>query len=281
MESVFVLLVLWVMIICYFAWIISARSYSSLSNVLEFKLREIISPEELFIYRLSGNLALIEKDDFNHLKSSLSDEKIFQLLFDHWKIREREEFSVGLQQSFFQLGDTSDLEQQAFDAWNTGAACNTASYIRLFDVCKFLSVDAALVNASSIGPRQLNMTAWDIERTAYLVRLGYAANFIERDGAIQSLRRLSAVAREHYRSWEDFSISALIGMGTRSDVEVSQASIWHAYASTHLVMTSSALAPFDPGAGLATGVSQPRVADEWRERSADVRNGGDAACMTA
>lgn len=243
MEPIFVLLALWVMILCYFAWVISTRGYSSSPKMPKLKSTEDLSTEELFSYHLSGNLALIEKDDFNQLQSSLGNERIRKVLFHHWKIKGPEDFSVGLQQAFFQLGDTSAVEQQAFDAWNTGAACNTATYIKLFDVCKFLSVDAALIDASRIGPRQLDMTAWDIERTAYLVRLGYASHYIQRDGAMQSLRRLSAAARAHYDSWEDFSISALIGMGMRSDVPVSEANAWHACARTHLALTSSAGAP--------------------------------------
>lgn len=244
MESIFVLLALWAMILCYFAWVIYGRSFSSSVRMMKLKPTEDVSPPELFSYLLSGNLALIEKDDFNQLRSSLSIDQIRQVLSRHWQIKGPEDFSVGLQQSLFQLGDACALERQAFDAWNSGGACNTAHYIRLFDVCKFLSVDAGLIDASRIGPRQLDMTAWDIERTAYLVRLGHAAHYIQRDSAMQCLRRLSAAARAHYNSWEDFSISALIGMGIRSDVEVSQVNVWHAYARTHLALTSSGGAPY-------------------------------------
>ncbi len=253
MESIFVLLALWAMILCYFGWVIYGRGYSNSGRVKKLKPTEVISPPELFSYLLSGNLALIEKDNFNQLRSSLPMERIRQVLMRYWQIKGPEDFSVGLQQSLFQLGDPCALERQAFDAWNSGAACNTAQYIRLFDVCKFLSVDAGLIDASHIGPRQLDMTAWDIQRTAYLVRLGYAAHYIQRDGAMQCLRRLSAAARAHYGSWEDFSISALIGMGTRSDVEVSQAKVWHAYARTHLALTSSNGAPFEQVADWKSG----------------------------
>lgn len=258
MELKFLLLILWVMIICYLAWVISSRSHSNAMNMLKLNPRTDVSLQEIFSYRLSGNLALIEKDDFNQLRSSLSMEKIREVLFRYWQIKGPEDFSVSLQQAFFQLGDTSAIEQHAFDGWNTGAACNTAHYIRLFDVCKFLSVDAGLINASRIGSRQLNMTAWDIERTAYLVRLGYASHYIQRDGAVQSLRRLSAAAKERYGSWEDFSISALIGMGTRSAVEVSQANVWHAYARTHLALISAAGTPSEQTADWKLANAAPR-----------------------
>ena len=264
MESIFVLLILWVMIICYLAWVISNRSYSNPANMLKSDSGTDVSLEELFSYRLSGNLALIEKDDFNQLRSSLSMKRIREVLFQYWQIKGPEDFSVSLQQAFFQLGDTSAIEQQAFDAWNTGAACNTANYIRLFDVCKFLSVDAGLINASRIGSRQLDMTAWDIERTAYLVRLGYASHYIQRDGAAQSLRRLSTAAKARYDSWEDFSISALIGMGIRSDVEISQANVWHSYARTHLALISSAGAPAEQIADWKFAAAAPRTWSQVR-----------------
>ncbi|CAN5904438.1 hypothetical protein BH11PSE13_BH11PSE13_33320 [soil metagenome] len=245
MESIFVLLVLWAMILCYFGWVIYWRGYSKSVRMLKLKPTEDISSPELFSYLLSGNLALIEKDNFNQIRSSLSIEQIRLALFRHWQIKGPEDFSVALQQAFFQLGDTSAIERQAFDAWNTGAACITSNYIKLFDVCKFLSVDAGLIDASRIGARLLDMTAWDIQRTAYLVRLGYASHYIQRDAAAQSLRRLSATARAHYDSWGDFSLSALIGMGTRSDIEVSQTNVWHAHARTHLALTSCNGAPFE------------------------------------
>lgn len=244
MESLFLLLTAWTAILCYFAWVVYGRRFSGAIQKINLKPESDTSQAEIFSCLLSGNIALIEKDNFDQLASSLSSEKIQQALFRYWQIEGPESFSVGLQQAFFQLGDTHAIEREAFSAWNTGFACNTATYIRLFDVCKFLSVNAALIEPGRIGARQLNMTAWDIQRLAYLVRLGHAAHYMSRDAALQSLRRLSVAARAHYASWEDFSISALIGMGVRSEVDVLQASVWHDFAQTHVALTAVDGAPF-------------------------------------
>lgn len=259
MESFLLLLAVWVAILCYFAWVIYGRSYSNSIWKVKFKLEASASHAELFSCLLSGNIALIEKDNFDQLASSLPAERVQEALFRYWKIEGPESFSVGLQRAFFQLGDTYLIERQAFGAWNTGFACNTPTYIRLFDVCRFLSVNAALIEPGRIGARQLNMSAWDIQRLAYLVRLGYAAHYMPRDAALQSLRRLSVAARAHYTSWEDFSISALIGMGVRSEVDVLEASVWHGFAQTHVAMTAADGAPFAQVAW-APGVQVPKHA---------------------
>ena len=259
MESLLLFLAVWAVILCCFAWVIYGRSYSTSIWKVKFRPEAYPSQAELFSCLLSGNIALIEKDNFDQLASSLSEERVQQVLHRFWEIEGPESFSVGLQQAFFQLGNTQLNEREAFGAWNTGLACNTPTYIRLFDVCRFLSVNAALIEPGRIGARQLNMTAWDTQRLAYLVRLGYAAHYMSRDAALQSLRRLSVAARAHYTSWEDFSISALIGMGVRSEVDVLEASVWHGLAQTHVAMTAADGAPFAQVAW-APGVQVPKHA---------------------
>jgi hypothetical protein len=91
---------------------------------------------------------------------------------------------------------------------------------------------------------QISLLAWDIQQLAYLVRLGHKLDHLPRDHAEAVLQKIAEVARSHYSSWDDYSLSALVGMRLRGPVEIFGVSEWNRFSQSHaLLLTGRAGSP--------------------------------------
>lgn len=256
MGTLIATVVVWAVILGALIYARYGGLFSRWRKAVAFKLQESILPSELFGLLLGGNLALLAKDDFNQLASSLSLKRVRGLLLSYWGIETRDDFAWVLQQRLATLGHTTHAERDAFMSLRFGEPSDTPTYAALFDVCRFLSVSAGLIDPGRISIRHLQMLAWDIEQAAYMVRLGYSIGYLSREQAFQTLRILAATARFNYRGWAEFSISALIGIGVRGAVGGIDRLDWFRYARTH--------AFFEGGRGSAIAHAQSWTSSEKR-----------------
>jgi hypothetical protein len=231
---------LWLSLLCIYVRIRQGRTVAQWCDAIRFRQSDEASPHQLFGYLLSGNLALLEGDDFNQLSSILAVRRIRKLLAWYWGIHSREDFHRAVDQRLGQLGTMSSQERDAFAAWRNNAPIDTESYGALLDACVFLSVDAGIVTPCEITGRHLDMRAWDIQQLAYILRLGFTLGYVTREFAESMLARLQREARIHYASWKDYSLSSLVGRGLRNRIDLFDPGNWQQIARTHVVLTAPA-----------------------------------------
>lgn len=210
---------------------------------LAFAPTEPVSSRQLASYLLSANLALLAGDDFNQLNSALSKRRARRLLRRQCKIRSLGDFERTLADRLRWCGTGTPEEMQALAAWRDGRSHGSSAYEALGDICKFLSLHARLVDPSAIGASHLNLTAWDVQQLAYIVRLGATLDYLPPVGARALLTMLHQEARTHYTSWSDYSLSSLIGMGMRSPVDLQAPEGWHRIASSHAALLRTPTSP--------------------------------------
>lgn len=208
-------------------------SFTLRGRTLSFKPTEPMSREQLFQSMLCGNFALLMHDDFNQLGSSLPDEQVREILDVHWDVDSMHAYRVELEAQLRRLGDPQIR------------AAHTAARPR-----------ASIKHPDFVTPRvpaghfdllthdQISVLAWDIQQLAYLVRLGHKVDYLPRDYAEAILQSTAALARSHYSSWNDYSLSALVGMRLRGPVEIFGVSEWNRFSQTHaLLLTGRAGSP--------------------------------------
>ena len=145
-------------------------------------------------------------------------------------------------------------------AWRYGTIVDSDDYRALCETCQFLGREARVIEAGSIRHVHLSPMAWDIQQVAYLMRLGLTAGHLSREHAEGVFSRLRQVARVHYTSWEDFSLSALVGMGMRSPIDPFDLRGWHRIARSHRVL-------------LAAQPLTLSYAADWAGRTVSMRSG--------
>jgi hypothetical protein len=195
-----------------------------------------VSADQLFGYLLSANFAVLEEDDFNQLGSSLAKERVEAVLMLHWRVQHACE-CVWLIERWLQcLGTGFPAERAAYAAWRNGHVVDSNTYAALQETCRFLVHDARVVGAKQINDVHLNPVAWEIQQAAYLVRLGFSAGYLSRKDAQAAITRFQEIARAHYASWEDFSLSGLIALGVRSPIDTFDLGNWRKIARSHEVL---------------------------------------------
>ena len=230
---------LWLAFLCLVVRLRYGLTLSQRCAAIKFKRRDAVSPHALFSYLLSANLAVLEHDDFNQLGSAHSARRVRELLERYWRIHSSEDLHRVLRQLLARLGANSPEEQAAYDAWRDRQPIDTETYAALLDVCVFLSVDAGVIKPREIGERHLRMMAWDIQQAAYILRLGFALGYVTREFAESNLGRLQREARIHYTSWNDYSISSLVGRGLRARIDLFDPGDWQRIAQSHGVLTAA------------------------------------------
>lgn len=68
------------------------------------------------------------------------------------------------------------------------------------------------------------------------MRLGFSAGYLSRKDAQAALTRFQEIARAHYASWEDFSLSGSIALGVRSPIDTFDLGNWRKIARSHEVL---------------------------------------------
>ncbi len=177
--------------------------------------------------------------DDNQLASTLSRRRIRRLLAQYWNIRSAQDFQKVIEQRLCGLGAVSSEEAGAIEAWHAGARLDTTAYRSLQDVIVFLSAHAGIVKPGEIREQHCHMVAWDVQQVAYLLRLGFTMGYISRDSVRRVLERLQKMARIHYTSWKDYSLSALVGMGLRGVLDLDDIGDWYQIARTHTVLLAA------------------------------------------
>ncbi len=213
------------------------------SHAVEFKPTEDVSGHQLFGLLLGANLALLERDDFNQLASRLPVRRVREILALHWNVQSPLDFHQVITRRLRGLGARAPEEAEAFEAWCKGAPIGTPSYRALYDILKFLSTRACIVKPSEISGEHCSMVAWDIQQVAYLLRLGFTIGYVPRDLASSTLTSLQREARMHYQSWQDYSLSALIGMGMRGYIDLEDPGDWYQIARSHTILLTSKNTP--------------------------------------
>ncbi|WP_093110808.1 DUF1266 domain-containing protein [Variovorax sp. CF079] len=168
------------------------------------------------------------------------------------------------------LGTGFPAERAAYAAWRSGHVVDSAAYAALQEVCRFLVQDARVVEAKQIQDVHLNPVAWKIQQASYLVRLGFSAGYVSRLNAQAALKRLQEIARAHYTSWEDFSLSGLIALGVRSPIDSFDLVDWRKIARSHEVLLRVQYSTLAHAARwkVFTPVSVP--SNRWLESSAQL-----------
>jgi hypothetical protein len=237
------LLVLWSLVCLVLLRRLLARNPVLLWRGLAFAPTEPVSSQQLATYLLSANLALLADDDFNQLKSALSKRRARGMLRRRWQIRSLQDFERTVADRLRWCGTGTPEEMRALAAWRDGRSQPSAAYASLDGICKFLSVHVGIVDERGIGACHLNLAAWDVQQLACIVRLGAALDYLPRAGAQALLTMLHQEARRHYTSWSDYSLSALIGMGMRSPVDLHASARWHRIASSHAALLRTPTSP--------------------------------------
>jgi hypothetical protein len=243
------------------------KSPARWARKIAFRPTEPVSPDQLFGYLLSANFAVLEEDDFNQLGSSLAKERVKAILMQHWRVQRGCE-CVWLIERWLQcLGKGFPAERAAYAAWRSGHVVNSETYAALQEICRFLVQDARVVGAKQIKDVHLNPVAWETQQAAYLVRLGFSAGYLSREDAQAALTRLQEVARAHYTSWEDFSLSGLIALGVRSPIDTFDLGNWRKIARSHEVLLRAQRTTLAHAARwkVSTPVSAP--SSRWLEAS--------------
>ena len=218
-------------------------SMESWSRAIAFKPKEAMSPEQLFGCLLSGNFALLMRDNFNQLGSSLSERRIGRVLREHWGIETRADCRRVIASRLESLGRMSPSEKRAIAAWLAGEPVDSNEYAALEDTCLFVALRAHITQLDELRHDHLSVLAWDIQQLAYLVRLACAVGHVSKASAEEILGTLRTRARAHYGSWKEYSLAALIGLGMRGSLEVFDHAEWTQFARTHSVFLNERRSP--------------------------------------
>ncbi len=234
----------------------SGPSLGAWSRAIEFKPRETMAPEQLFGCLLSGNFALLMRDNFNQLGSALSVRRIGQIMREHWGIESQDDCLQAIQSRLAGLGWMSPSEKRAIAAWLCGESIDTNAYAALEDTCTFMASRARIAQIDELRRSRLSVLGWDVQQLAYLVRLACTVGHISRASAEEILALLGDRARLHYASWKDFSLGALLGLGLRGSLGFFDRTEWTQFARTHSVLMNPQRSPI-------------RSASRWGERVPD------------
>lgn len=210
---------------------------------IAFRPTETMSADQLFCCLLSGNFALLMGDDFNQQRSSHSKGRVADILAQYWAIRSVADFHDMLEAHLMRMGEMSPSEEHAVAAWLMGARADSNEYAALEKTCMFIARKARIAALDELRRDHLCVLAWNIQQTAYLVRLGLTAGLVPRDLAEWVMDVLEARARSCYASWKDYSLSALIGLGMRGSLENFDSTEWTRFARTHAVLLDEHRSP--------------------------------------
>ena len=243
------ILVLWILLHGRFG-----PSQANWARAIAFRPTEPMSPEQLFGCLLSGNFALLMRDNFNQLESSLPKWRVTKILAENWAIRCSMDFRDVLEARLTRMGQMSQLENGAIAAWHAGHWAQSSEYAALEKTCIFVTLRARIVDDDALRQAHLSVLAWDVQQVAYLARLGLAVGYVSRESADSILDLLQARARSEYASWQEYSLSALIGLGMRGSLEIFDTTEWMQFARTHSVLLDQRHSPI-------------RIAAPWKSPS--------------
>jgi hypothetical protein len=211
-------------------------SQSTWARNIAYRPTESMSPEQLFGCLLSGNFALLMRDNFNQLASSLPKGRVTKILAEHWAIRCPMEFQWVLEARLARMGQMSQLENGAIAAWHAGHWAQSDEYAALEQTCMFMILQARLVDDDALRRGHLSVLAWDVQQVAYLLRLGLAVDFVSRRFADSVIDLLRTRVQSACASWQEYSLSALVGLGMRGSLEIFDTTEWMQFARTHRVL---------------------------------------------
>lgn len=194
-----------------------------------------MTTNQLFECLLSGNLAVSLGDDFRQLESGLSDRRAEGNLALHWGIDSREicRRVVGERLTFF--GATTCGAKRAIDTWYHREDVDLDEKVLIEEAYLYLALHANLAHEEAPCHDPLSMLAWDIQQLAVIVRLSLKLAYIDRHEAEAILRTLAEQARSGFRSWKDFSLCAMVGLGMSGSIALFDTNEWAWLASTHAV----------------------------------------------
>lgn len=232
-------LAIWLALLCTIVGVRRGWSDANWARGIAFAPTEAIAAHQLFGLLLGANLALLERDDFNQLASTLPRRRIRELLARYWNVRSARDFQQVIDTRLRTLGAVSSDEAEAFEAWRIGEPVDAAAYRSLRDVLVFLSAHAGIVKPGEIRDQHCHLVAWDVQQVAYLLRLGFTMGYASRESVWRTLDRLQPTARMHYTSWKDYSLSVLVGMGLRGVLDLDDIGDWHHIARSHTVLLAA------------------------------------------
>lgn len=232
-------LAIWLALLCTIVGVRMGGSDANWIRGIAFAPTEEIKAHQLFGLLLGANLALLEHDDFNQLASTLPRRRIRGILARYWSVRSARDFQQVVDARLRTLGAVSSEEAEAVEAWQIGEPVDTAAYRSLRDALVFLSAHAGVVKPGEIRDQHCRLVAWDVQQVAYLLRLGFTMGYASRETVWRTLDRLQQTARLRYTSWKDYSLSALVGMGLRSVLDLDDSGDWHHIVRSHTVLLAA------------------------------------------
>lgn len=259
MSTIVVATFVWALVLWAFLRRSFCPSLKRWSREIAFSPTEPMSREQLFGCLLSGNFALLLRDNFNQIGSSLSERRIHAILQEHWAIDTHSDCTRVIQSRLEGLGRMSPSEKRAIAAWLTRMPIDSNAYQALEDSCMFMARSALIVEVDELRRDHLSVLAWDIQQLACLVRLGCAVDYLSKEVAEEILGILTVRARARYASWSDYSLAALVGIGMRGSLEVFDRTEWARFARTHAVLLHARRSPIGH-ASRWSEVAEPRQA---------------------
>lgn len=209
---------------------------------ISFRPNEAMSAEQLFGCLLSANFALLMHDNFNRVASALPEPRVRRLLEEHWGIVSQSDCLRQIEDHVERLGVMSLPEMSAIAAWLSEPR-SSGERAAIEDCHTTMKLRARLARVDELRHSHLSVLAWDIQQLAYLIRLARAVDLVSQDHAEILLDRLAARARTHFGSWNDYSLSALVGVGMRGSMEIFETSEWETIARTHSVLLDERHSP--------------------------------------
>lgn len=200
---------------------------------IRFRPREPVNPQQLFGLLLSGNLFVMNDDDFNQLGSRLGKAQVGRMLEHWWRVRSADDLQQALARVTEQLAEPPAAYAQALAARREGRRIDTPEALSLQAVEQYLVVEGVLP-ADGATPGQLGTAAWNLQRAAALVRWGFTMGHLDAPSAWALLDGLAERARREYASWHDYSLAYLLVRGVWSPVEpAAPDEAWQAAARSH------------------------------------------------
>ena len=174
--------------------------------------------ETLFRILLSGHQALLEGDNFNQMASALGKHASIAMLKSRWKVDNQHSLENYLANSLDSMGtpsqDEADVLQNEFKATS-----KPRLYGLLNKICGNLIDSACIANSSELSPIHFQMLAHDAQDRANVIRLSLAAGYIDEVSATNELSKIEFKVVAAYDSWQQYSLSALIGYSVRQCVD--------------------------------------------------------------
>ncbi|VWX57222.1 hypothetical protein VARIO8X_120115 [Burkholderiales bacterium 8X] len=216
---------------------------------MRFRWNPSLPRNELEQCLLSANLSLLEGDRFDRLGSSLKPSQVHHLLARRLDVSSKTSFEEVLADRTRNLGAATFEESEAYEAFagafeydsrfesEEDGVLDPDAVESLSGICGLLrQALESRTPATKLSAMHFTSMARDIQKAAFLVRLGLAAGYLGMEDAGIQLKFLQSIAAARYASWTDFSLSGILGMAMCNRRNAFVAADWKPVLQSHFVV---------------------------------------------